>query len=152
MGDRNNYQDQQELLINTLNAEMDRYWTRFNIFTAVQVGAIIGVVNTISLLTQNPLLFRFVFLFLIAFSVTGTISVLRGHDLQRGLVLTLLHVESMMSKEFRLLELLKRKWRFPTFLSNYSCSIFSMLCCCSWISAWIWLEYVGFSSIIVNVK
>jgi hypothetical protein len=143
---------QQEIIIDTLNAEMDRYWTRFNIFTAVQIGALLGVLNSLQLLILNPLLFRFIFIFLVAFSLTGVVSVLRGHDLQRGLVLTLSLIEKDLVKEHRLLFMLKRNWRFPTFLSNYSCSFFAILCCCAWILAWAWLEFNHYASIIVPLK
>jgi hypothetical protein len=134
----------QELLITALGAEMDRYWTRFNIFAAVQVGAVVGVVNGIEVLSANPGLFRFVLVFLILFSMTGVVTVIRGHDLQRAVVCALDEVERSLPEEHRLLALTRKHFRMPTFLSNHICSVFAVFCSLCWLAAWVFLEVRGY--------
>jgi len=142
-------QTSQEIMANTLGGEMDRYWTRFNIFAAVQVGAVIGVVSSLAILLANPGIFRFVLLFLLWFSITGSIAVLRGHDLQRSIVLAMAELEQSLPEGQRLLALTRKHFRLPTFISNYACSTFAIFCCVCWAADWLWLECNGYSGIVV---
>lgn len=145
-------QTSQQIMVATLSSEMDRYWTRFNIFAAVQVGAVVGVVTSMQVLLENPSVSRFVFLFLLWFSVTGAIAVHRGHDLQRSIVLALIEVELLLPIEQRLFALCSKHFRMPMFLSNYACSAFAFFCCVCWVVAWIWLELAGYKGIIIPAK
>jgi len=137
----------QEMLADMLNSEIDRYWTRFNIFAAVQLGAFVGLFNTMHVLLVNQMAFRFILVLLIWFSVTGVIAVIRGLDLQRSLVLALGEVEQNLPKHQRLMSMTSKYSRVPIFLTNHSCTIFCILCCLGWIAAWIWLEWTHFSAI-----
>jgi uncharacterized membrane protein YhaH (DUF805 family) len=141
-------QTSQQIMADTLNSEMDRYWTRFNIFAAVQVGAVVGVLSTLAVLLENPTIFRFVLLFLVWFSVTGALAVLRGHDLQRSLVLALAELEESLPESQRLLARTRKHFRMPTFISNYACSVFAIFCVC-WALAWLWLEWKGYAGILI---
>lgn len=137
----------QELIATLLAGEMDRYWTRFNIFAVVQVGAIIGILTEINFLLLNTMVFRCVLLILLLFSITGAIAIFRGHDLQRSFVLTLKDIEKTLPKDQQLLEAILSHMRMPTFISNYTCSAFGVLCCILWVIAWIWLEVNKFSGL-----
>lgn len=139
----------QQILADALSNEMNRYWIRFNIFAAVQVGAVVGIVSNIEVLLTSRGIFRLVFIFLLWFSVTWAIAVLRGHDLQRSIVLALLEVEQSFPEGQRLLTLCQKCFRMPTFLSNYACSIFAVFSCVCWAVVWLWLEVKGYNGIVI---
>jgi hypothetical protein len=139
----------QKIMAETLFSEMDRYWTRFNIFAAVQVGALVGVVNSLTVLLTNPSLFRFVFVFLLWFSVTGAIAVFRGHDLQRSIILVVVEVEQLLPEEQRLFSLCRKHFHTPTFMANIACSVFAVFCCGCWALAWLWLELGGYTGLVI---
>jgi uncharacterized membrane protein len=142
-------QTSQQIMVDTLSGEMDRYWTRFNIFAAVQVGAVVGVLSSLAILLANPSVFRLIFVFLLWFSITGPIAVFRGHDLQRSIVLALAEVEQSLPEGQRLLALCRKHFRMPTFISNYACSAFTVFCCVCWAAAWLWLELKGYTGVMI---
>ena len=134
-----------EIIISTLNNEMNRFWTRFNIFAAVQVGTVIGVISNIEFLCSNLIIFRFVFILFISFSVVGAVAIFRGFDLQKALVKTLIQVEKDLPANFQLFRIMHSHMKFPLYISNIACSIFATLYCLFWIFGWIYCEVIKFS-------
>ena len=142
----------QEILADALRSEMDRYWTRFNIFAAVQVGAVIGLLSIIQILLLNRILLLSVLGLIITFSITGAISILRGHDLQRSIVYALAEVENSLPKSDRILEICRKHMRFPLFIGNHTCSFFAITCCFFWIMALVLVVVDGYSGIVLPVQ
>ncbi|MFG1690711.1 hypothetical protein ACGF5M_00915 [Gemmatimonadota bacterium] len=128
---------------------MDRYWTRFNIFAAVQIGALVGIVNGASFLAANPNISRLVLAFLLLFSITGAVNIVRGHDLQRSFVLALGETERDLPERERLLHLTSSFFRLPTFVGNYTCSMFAVACCVLWVGALVWFELGGGAKLVL---
>jgi hypothetical protein len=136
-----------QMLVDSFNAEMDRYWTRFNIFSAVQVGAVVGLVNALNLLLLNWWLFRLCLLFVFVFSVTGVLNALRGHDLQRAIVRVLIGTETELPVDQQLLTNVTKQSRYPAFFGNHVCTAFSIFCCVAWLFSWLLLEYTSYAAI-----
>jgi hypothetical protein len=134
-----------ELIFSLINEEMNRFWTRFNIFGAVQVGAVIGIASAAQFFFNNLALLRSVFVLLIAFPISGSIAILRGYDLQRVWVPTLDELEKSNPEGERVLAKAKRNQRLPMYLSSITCSIFGMLCTLFWILGWVMLELTNFN-------
>lgn len=136
---------EKELIVSSLNSEMNRFWTRFNVFAGVQIGGLLGVVHAARMLLANVMVFRVVLLVLVLFSAVGAIAIFRGHDLQRALVKTLAEVESSLAKEKRLFELILRNMKMPLYTCNIACCAFGVICVLLWMVGWIWLEKIGFA-------
>ena len=137
-------EDDRGLIVSSLNNEMNRFWTRFNIFAGVQVGALLGVVHAAKVLLANLIVFRAVLVLLVAFSLTGAIAIFRGHDLQRALVKTLYQLEDSLPKENRLFEHIVANMRTPLYTCNIACCVFGVVCVLLWVAGWVWLEKMGF--------
>ena len=133
-----------ELLISTLNSEMSRFWTRFNIFGAVQVAAAVALIANAEFLKLNVAISRALLTLLLTFSVVGAIAIFRGYDLQRSIVLTLSEIEQDQPEADRLLAMTHRNMRCPLYFSNITCIVFGFLCSLFWLVGWIALEVIGF--------
>lgn len=129
-----------ELIVSLINEEMSRFWTRFNIFGAVQVGTIIGIASAAQFLFNNVTILRGVFILVIAFSVSGSIAIFRGFDLQRSFVKTLFDIEKTFPKGDRMASIMGGHQMFPWYTSSFTCSLFGVLCTLFWIIGWVWLE------------
>ena len=133
-----------ELAISMINNEMNRFWTRFNIFGAVQVGAVVGIASSAQFLLANKPILRGVFLLVTAFSISGSIAIFRGFDLQKSLVEALFDLEQSFPEQDRIAGIMGRHQMLPWYTSSITCSLFGLLCSLFWIIGWIWLEVSGF--------
>lgn len=136
---------ERELIVSSLNSEMNRFWTRFNVFAGVQVGGLLGVVHAARILLANIMMFRFVLVVLVLFSTVGSIAIFRGHDLQRALVKTLAEAEGSLAKEKRLFGRVVGNMRMPLYTCNIACCAFGVICVLLWVAGWVWLEKTGFA-------
>ena len=122
-----------KLLADALNAEMNRFWTRFNIFSAVQIGAVVGLLLNADKIAANPAFTQWGAVLILGWSITGTVTTLRGYDLQRGLVLTLINFERALPPQAQYTTLVLKHSRFPRFITTYTCIAFSFLCVIFWV-------------------
>jgi hypothetical protein len=144
---KNMANDLQELMATVLSGEIDRFWTRFNIFAAVQVGAVVGILAQWQVISHCSAILRGTFMMLIVFSITGIIVMLRGFDVQRSFVLTLQQVEMNIPEDDRLFAISVRTMRFPLFTTNIVCLSFGIFSLVLWIVCWAWIECSGIPQI-----
>jgi hypothetical protein len=130
-------------LLSLLDSEMERFWTRFNIFAAVQVGALIGLASEARLFIDNPPMLHFAFFLLIGFSVVGFLSTWRGLDLQRGIVSALQSIEDALPSDSRVVAMIKSGTRLRTHFGTMVGMGFSVFSILLWVVAWIWLVFSG---------
>lgn len=128
-------------LIALLNSEMERFWTRFNIFAAVQVGALIGLASEARFFLDNRPVLRFALVFIIAFSAVGFLSTWRGNDLQRGIVSALLKIESSLPPDDRIVARIRAGTKLPLHFGSRVVLSFSLASILLWVMAWLWLEF-----------
>jgi len=132
--------DQIQFLSGLLDSEMDRFWTRFNIFAAVQIGAFIGLLSNAKLLKQNKQATRAALVLILVFSVVGVIVTYRGFDLQHSMVKSLKELESQAPADARVAEYVLKNTRMPVHTNTYVCIGFACFCIGFWGFVFCWLE------------
>ena len=137
-------ENSREHLVTLLNDEMNRFWTRFNIFSIVQVGALLSLANAAKFLVANIMLFRSALLLLVVFSISGTTAFVRGFDLQQSFTKNLIRMETSLPKQERIISTTQRYQRLPSYTNTVTCSLFGVICSLLWVIGWIWLELTDF--------
>jgi hypothetical protein len=127
-------------LLSFLDGEMERFWTRFNIFAAVQVGALIGLASEAQFFLCNRPVLRFALVLIISFSVVGLLSTWRGHDLQRGIVSALQDIERSFPPHAQIVAKIRSGTRLPLHFGSRVGLAFNAGAIILWLIAWLWLE------------
>jgi hypothetical protein len=126
-------QEATKLLVSLLDNEMSRFWTRFNIFGAVQIGAIMATVSNMKILKMYRKLFRVILWALFFFSLVGVIALLRSFDLQRAYVETLSSIESNWPVQNQFVSQLFTNTFLPKYLNILCCILLGVFFCIFWL-------------------
>ena len=123
---------------------MNRFWTKFYIFSAIHIGALVGFMTNAKFLVANIVIFGSSLILMIIFSIVGVISIFRGYDLQQTYMDSLKEIEKSLEKNERLIELVVRFMKLPPFLNTIIIISFTILICIFWVSGLVYLEAIDF--------
>ena len=137
-------QKQYELVVGVYQTESGRFWTRFNIFTAIELAGIFGVLSNIKMLAANSSIFRCVMLFFCLLSLLVIIIAARGIQSHRMLIRMIAYVESKSKELLPLVELTRTLDRLPQYVNFIVAVIISVLFSIAWWGALIYLEVTNY--------
>lgn len=133
-------QKQYELVIGVYQSESGRFWTRFNIFTGIQFGGMLGVLASVKVLAANPLLFRYLMIMCALLSSLVVLVCIRGIMSTRMLLRMIAHVESRSKELLPLVALTKELDRLPQYVNFILAVVTSIVLSVAWWAALIYLE------------
>jgi hypothetical protein len=128
-----------KLLIDFLDSEMSRFWTRFNIFAGIQIAAAIGMIQYGKLSRKKKIFTRGALLLMVSISLIGALAIYRGHDLQRALVDRIQALEEKSASQPVVRPVLDDTM-LPHNLVTCLCVVFAVICLIYWIVVWRRLE------------
>jgi hypothetical protein len=121
-----------EVYIATLNAELDRFWARFNVFSAIQILAIIALMLAFDKVQIHPHTARAATMVLFLWSVTGTLIVWRSIDILQRLVTAIITAETNLPDD---VGLFRNALQATSAAQNFilrGCFSFALVCSVFW--------------------
>ena len=137
-------QKQYELVVGVYQTESGAFWTRFNIFTAIEFAGILGVLSNLKILAANSSIFRCVMLLFCLLSVLFVVIAARGIQSTRMLLRMIAYVESKSKELLPLVELTKTLDRLPQYVNFIVAVVISVLFSIAWWVALIYLEITSY--------
>jgi len=140
-----NYWEHYKLVFEAFNGEMNRFWLRFNVLTGLEVVAFYAFLKLDPLLTKEPLVFRFMLLFMVFFSILVFLIVWRAQDVYKILALLLVEIEEESEGKYFLISASKRlgeEHNIPSFkkpMAMYFASMISFIISIFWIFALLYV-------------
>jgi uncharacterized membrane protein (UPF0182 family) len=141
-------QKQYELVVGVYQTESSAFWTRFNIFTAIEFAGILGLLSNLKLLAANPVIFRCVMVFFCLLSVLVIIIAVRGIQSSRMLLHMIAHVEARSMELLPLVQLTKTLDRLPQYVNFIIAVIIAILFSMAWMGALIFFEVTNYNIVV----
>jgi hypothetical protein len=121
-----------EVYITTLNSELDRFWSRFNIFSAIQILAILALMLAFDKLQIHPDTARAAIMVLFLWSLTGTLVIWHSIEIQQRLVTAIVAAETNLPDDVSLFrEALQASTPAQNFIMR-ACFSFAVVCSFFW--------------------
>lgn len=105
--------EQYKLLTSSFNDEITRFWSRFNILFGVEIIGLIGILNSLKILSSNVVLFRLTLILMLLYSISTFLIVLRGFLMHQNILKTLLIFEQESEGKLEILKLSKSNSKIP---------------------------------------
>jgi hypothetical protein len=121
-----------QIYIGTLNAELGRFWTRFNVFSAVQILAISALFLAFDNLQIHPHTARAANMLLLLWSLTGAVIIWRSVEVQQRLVTAIVAAETNLPDDVGLFREALRATMPAQFFMQRACFSFAAVCCVFW--------------------
>jgi len=141
-------QKQYELVVGVYQTESGNFWIRFNIFTAIELAGILGVLSNLKMLTTNSSIFRFVMFFFCLLSLLVIIIAVRGIQSNRMLIRMIAYLESQSKELLPLVELTRTLDRLPQYVNFVVAVLISVLFSIAWWVALIYLEVTNYHIVV----
>jgi len=121
-----------EVYIATLNAELDRFWSRFNVFAGIQVLAVVALMLAFDKVQIHPHTARAANMLLLLWSIIGALIIWRSVEIQQRLVRAIVTAETSLPDDVRLFrEALQGITPAQLFILR-ACFSFSLVCSVFW--------------------
>ena len=127
--------EQYKLLTSSFNDEITRFWSRFNILFGVEIIGLIGILNSLKILSSNIVLFRLTLILMLLYSISTFLIVWRGFMMHQNILKTLLKFEQKSEGKLEILRLSKSNSKIPIgfnkilpFLFHVFSQYFGFLC------------------------
>ncbi len=121
-----------EVYIATLNSELDRFWSRFNVFAGIQVLAVVALMLAFDKVQIHPHTARAANMLLLLWSITGALIIWRSVEIQQRLVRAIVTAETSLPDDVRLFrEALQGITPAQLFILR-ACFSFSLVCSVFW--------------------
>lgn len=121
-----------EVYIATLNSELDRFWSRFNIYSAVQILAIVGLILAFDKLQIHPETAQAATMVLFLWSLTGTLIIWRSMEIQQRLITAIVNAETSLPEDVGLFREALQASNPAQFFILRVCFSFSVVCSVFW--------------------
>jgi len=121
-----------EVYIATLNSELDRFWSRFNAFSAIQVVAVVGLLLAFDQVQIHPHTARAANMLLFLWSVTGALIIWRSVEIQQRLFTAIVAAEAALPDDVNLFRAALKATHAPQQFILRACFSFSLVCCVFW--------------------
>ena len=141
-------QKQYELVVSVYQTEAGRFWTRFNIFTAIELAGLLGVLSNLKILTADSSIFRYVMLFFCLLSLLVIIIAIRGILSHRMLLQMIAYVESKSKELLPLVEYTRTLDPLPQYVNYIVAVVISVMFSIAWWFALIYLEVTNFHIVV----
>lgn len=105
--------EQYKLLTSSFNDEITRFWSRFNILFGVEIIGLIGILNSLKILSSNVVLFRLTLILMLLYSISTFLIVLRGFLMHQNILKTFLIFEQESEGKLEILKLSKSNSKTP---------------------------------------
>lgn len=135
---------QYELIIGVFQNEGGRFWTRFNIFTAIELGGLAAVLSNLAVLASNPCIFRYVLVFLFLLSLAITLISCRGVMSARLIFRLLKHIESTSKSLVSITDFVRKNDRLPQYVNYLIAICVCVLFSASWLIALVYFEVTDY--------
>lgn len=132
--------DQYDASIKLYDSELNRFWTRFNIFLGLQIGFFALTLNAIKFLVPNPVLFRTAIVVLLLISIANAITALRDTYTQLALLKLIWIRENKSNGQFSLLHDYREVSNVPLIINNIVVLFVSFGLLTIWITLFVYLE------------
>lgn len=143
-------QKQYELAVGIYQTESAAFWTRFNIFTAIELAGFFGLLSNMKLLVHNLCVFRFMMVFFCLLSVLVIIIAVRGIQSSRMLLHMIAYVEGESTDLLSLMTFMKKYDRMPQYVNFIIAAIIAVLFSIVWWVALIFFEVTNYNIVVPN--
>jgi len=121
-----------EIYIHTINSELDRFWSRFNVYAAIEILAVIALVLAFDKVQIHPHTARAANMVIFLWSVTGSLMIWQSMDIQRRLVKAIVAAESNLPDDVGLFREALQSVSSAQFFIFRACFSFSVVCSIFW--------------------
>ncbi len=121
-----------EVYIATLNSELDRFWSRFNLFAGIQVVAVVGLLLAFDQVQIHPHTARAANMLLFLWSLTGAVIIWRSAEIQQRLATAIVAAETALPDDVSLFREALKATQAPQMFILRACFSFSLVCSMFW--------------------
>jgi hypothetical protein len=121
-----------EIYIATLNSELDRFWSRFNVFSAIQILAVVAMMLAFDKLQIHPHTARAANMLLFLWSVAGALIIWRSREIHQRLVTAIVAAEVSLPDDVGLFRVALQATVPAQLFIVHVCFSFSLACSVFW--------------------
>jgi hypothetical protein len=121
-----------EVYIATLNSELDRFWSRFNVYSASQILAIAVLMLAFDKLQIHPETARAANMVLFLWSLTGVLIVWQSIEIHQRLITAIVAAETNLPDDVGLFREALQASSPAQFFILRACFSFSVVCSVFW--------------------
>jgi len=140
-------QKQYELLIGIFQAETGRFWTRFNIFTGIQLLALLGILSNLNVLSANSSILRHLILLFALVSTLFVAICIRGIMSSRMLLSMIGKLELESQYLVKLVKLAEEHDRLPQYVNFILAFVIALLLSVTW-----WFAFTQVGVLVINIS
>jgi hypothetical protein len=121
-----------EIYITTLNSELDRFWTRFHVYVAIQILAVVALMLAFDKVQIHPHTARAANMVLFLWSITGALIIWRSVEIQQRLITAIVAAENNLPEEVGLFREALQATGPAQFFILRLCFSFALVCSVFW--------------------
>lgn len=121
-----------EVYIGTINAELDRFWSRFNVYAAIQILAVVALMLAFDKVQIHPHTARAANMLVFLWSVTGSLIIWQSTEIHRRLVTAIVTAEASLPEDVGLFREALKSVSAAQFFIFRACFSFSVACSLFW--------------------
>ncbi len=121
-----------EIYIRTINSELDRFWSRFNLYAGIEILAVVALMLAFDKVQIHPHTARAANTVVCLWSLTGSVFIWQSMEIQRRLVTAIVAAEANLPDDVGLFREALRSVSPSHFLMFRACFSFSVVCSIFW--------------------
>ncbi|MCF7983626.1 MAG: hypothetical protein K9L70_04430 [Thiohalocapsa sp.] len=121
-----------EVYIGTINAELDRFWSRFNVYASIQILAVVALMLAFDKVQIHPHTARAANMLVFLWSVTGSLIIWQSTEIHRRLVTAIVAAEENLPDDVGLFREALKSVSAAQFFIFRACFSFSVTCSLFW--------------------
>ncbi|MCG6941775.1 MAG: hypothetical protein LJE69_11070 [Thiohalocapsa sp.] len=121
-----------EVYIATLNSELDRFWSRFNVYASIQALAVVALMLAFDKVQIHPHTARAANMVLFLWSITGALIIWRSVEIHQRLVMAIVTAETSLPDDVRLFREALQSTNPAQLFILRACFSFSLVCSVFW--------------------
>ena len=121
-----------EVYIGTINSELDRFWSRFNVYAAIEILAVVALMLAFDKVQIHPHTARAANMVVFLWSVTGSLIIWQSMEIQRRLVTAIVAAEANLPDDVGLFREALQSVTPAQFFIFRACFSFSVVCSIFW--------------------
>jgi hypothetical protein len=122
-----------EVYIATLNAELDRFWSRFNAYAAIEILAVVALMLAFDKVQIHPHTARAANMLLFLWSLTGSLIIWRSIEIHQRLVKAIVTAETNLPDDVGLFREALQATNPAQMFMLRACFSFSLVCSVFWV-------------------
>jgi len=122
-----------EVYIATLNAELDRFWSRFNTYAAIEILAVVALMLAFDKVQIHPHTARAANMLLFLWSLTGSLIIWRSIEIHQRLVKAIVTAETNLPDDVGLFREALQATNPAQMFMLRACFSFSLVCSVFWV-------------------